>query len=163
MYWIETAKSDSWVVIEQNSAGFLWIVLTILYWHATWVASGFFLGALWRDLPGRHGPTKAFCVAAAAAIPVGAHQLISQGIGQSTQSATSSIAALASVMTFTGLAMDVQTFQSERRYWPTNASLIAYVYQMRFASVAFFLAQIVALATIWKALREGGPMAPIQR
>ncbi|MEV6952254.1 DUF6185 family protein [Streptomyces sp. NPDC051183] len=38
--------------------------------------------------------------------------------------------------------------------------LVLAVYQMRFASVAFFLAQLLALATIWRTLREGGPLVP---
>ncbi|MBT2407291.1 MULTISPECIES: DUF6185 family protein [unclassified Streptomyces] len=163
MYWTDLVQNESWIVITQNDSGFISIVAEILYWHTTWVAGGFFLGALWRDLPGRHGPTKAFCVGVAFVIPVVAHQIIAQAIGQSVQGASTAIAAFVSVMTLTGFAMDVQTFQSERRYWPTNANLVAYVYQMRFASVAFFLAQLLALATIWKTLREGGPMAPPPR
>ncbi|MFD9337827.1 DUF6185 family protein [Streptomyces sp. NPDC060028] len=38
--------------------------------------------------------------------------------------------------------------------------IVMHVYQMRLASVAFFLAQLLALATIWKTIREGGPTAP---
>ncbi|MEU3776181.1 DUF6185 family protein [Streptomyces sp. NPDC032472] len=160
MYWTAMVQNETWATTTEIPSGFLWIVLQIAFWHTTWVAGGFFLGALWRDLPGRHGPTKAFCVAVAFAVPVAAHEIITQTIGQATPSAVRSIAAFASVLTFTGLAMDIQTFQSERRYWPTNMSLVAYVYQMRIASVAFFLAQILALATIWKTIREGGPTAP---
>ncbi|MEU6866439.1 DUF6185 family protein [Streptomyces sp. NPDC046876] len=163
MYWTEAVQNETWIGVTQNSSGFLWIVYEILFWHIGWVAGGFFLGAVWRDLPGRHGPTKAFCVAVAFAVPVAAHQIVTQSIGQSTPVALRSIAAFASVLTFTGLAMDIQTFQSERRYWPTNMSLVAYVYQMRIASVAFFLAQVLALATIWKTIREGGPTPPPSR
>ncbi|RSS49343.1 hypothetical protein EF912_23970 [Streptomyces sp. WAC07061] len=160
MYWTEMIRNESWVVTTRYGGGFLQILAEILFWQSTWVAGGFFLGALWRDLPGRHGPSKAFGVAVAFAVPVFAHQVIAQTIGQSMEGTNPAMAAFASVMTFTGLVMDVQTFQSERRYWPTSAGLVAYVYQMRFASVAFCLAQLLALATIWKTLREGGPMTP---
>ncbi|MFJ3882651.1 DUF6185 family protein [Streptomyces sp. NPDC090077] len=160
MYWTDMIRNESWLLTTQASTGFLDIVLEIAFWQSTWVAGGFFLGALWRDLPGRHGPTKAFGVAAAFSVPVAVHQVIAQAIGQSMEGSTPAMAGFASVMTFTGLVMDVQTFQSERRYWPTSAGLVAYVYQMRFASVAFALAQLLALATIWKTLREGGPLAP---
>ncbi|MFF5706435.1 DUF6185 family protein [Streptomyces sp. NPDC012794] len=163
MYWTEMIRNESWLVITQSGSGFLDILSEVLFWHSTWVAGGFFLGALWRDLPGRHGPSKAFGVAAAFAVPVAAHQVIAQTIGQSMQGTTPAMAAFASVMTFTGLVMDVQTFQSERRYWPTSAGLVAYVYQMRFASLAFCLAQLVAVVTIWKTLREGGPLTPPPR
>lgn len=160
MYWVDIIGSDTWIPLTQSDVGFISILYTIVYWHVIWVSGGFFLGALWRDLPGRHGPTRAFCVAVAFAIPVIGHQIIAELVGQSVAGVTGSVAAFASVMTFTGLVMDVQTFQSERRYWPSSASLVMYVYRMRFASMGFFLAQIVALATIWKALREGGPTAP---
>ncbi|WP_165364978.1 DUF6185 family protein [Streptomyces sp. C] len=160
MYWTDMIRNESWLVITESDTGFLQILSEVLFWQSTWVAGGFFLGALWRDLPGRHGPTKALGVAVAFTVPVVAHQVIAQTIGQSMEGTNPAMAAFASVMTFTGLVMDVQTFQSERRYWPTSAGLVAYVYQMRFASVAFCLAQLLALATIWKTLREGGPMTP---
>ncbi|WP_406179166.1 DUF6185 family protein [Streptomyces sp. NBC_01006] len=160
MYWIDFVRGDSWGVMAENPTGFLLAVLDVIYWHMTWVGGGFFLGGLWRDLPGRHGPTKAVYVSVAFGVPVGFHQLIAQITGDAMQGTIAAIAAFASVMTCTGLVMDLQTFQSERRYWPSNAGLVLYVYQMRFASVAFCLAQLVALATIWKAFKEGGPTPP---
>ncbi|WP_350326151.1 DUF6185 family protein [Streptomyces katrae] len=105
--------------------------------------------------PAQRGEGHRLGAAAAFAVPVVAHQVIAQTIGQSMEGTNPAMAAFASVVTFTGLVMDVQTFQSERRYWPTSAGLVAYVYRMRFASVAFCLAQLLALATIWKTLREG--------
>ncbi|WP_327284797.1 MULTISPECIES: DUF6185 family protein [unclassified Streptomyces] len=160
MYWIDLVRGDSWAVMAENSVGFLKVVLEILYWHMTWVGGGFFLGALWRDLPGRHGPMKALYVAIAFAVPVGFHQIIAQITGDAMQGTIAASAAFASVMTCTGLVMDLQTFASERRYWPSNASLLVYVYQMRIASVAFCLAQLLVLVTIWKSFKEGGPTAP---
>ncbi|WP_438319292.1 DUF6185 family protein [Streptomyces sp. HUAS TT3] len=115
---------------------------------------------MWRDLPGRNGPAKAFCVTIGFAVPVAAEHVISVVAGQTVPVAVGVIAAFASVTTLTGLFMDVQTFESERRYWPTSAGLVSYVYQMRIASVAFFPAQVLAPATIWKTFKEGGPTAP---
>ncbi|MFE9559355.1 DUF6185 family protein [Streptomyces sp. NPDC006692] len=111
-------------------------------------------------LPGRHGPTKALFVTLAFAIPATADFLIHQAIGARVPQVIGEIAAFGSVTTCTGLMMDLQTFQNERRYWPTNASLVAYVYQMRFATIAFFLAQLVALATLWKAFADVTTSAP---
>ncbi|MER8047213.1 DUF6185 family protein [Streptomyces sp. NPDC094032] len=160
LYWTEAVKGDSWAVYVQDASGFVWILNFVLYWQVAWIVAGFFLGALWRDLPGRHGPTKALFVALAFALPTAADFLITQALGESAPQVIGEIAAFGSVMTCTGLMMDLQTFQKERQYWPTNASLVAYVYQMRFASVAFFLAQLLALATLWKTLAEAGPAAP---
>ncbi|MFB7982752.1 DUF6185 family protein [Streptomyces vinaceus] len=161
MYWLDVVRGDSWMVTAENIAGFLAVVLEILYWQVIWAGGGFFLGALWRDLPGRNGPTKAVCVALAFAVPIGFHEIISQLIGLGLQNTIPAVAAFASVMTFSGLVMDVQTFQSERRYRSSNASLLVYIYRMPIASVAFFLAQLVALATIWKSFKEGGQASPV--
>ncbi|MFD7836241.1 DUF6185 family protein [Streptomyces sp. NPDC059761] len=160
MYWLDVVRGDSWSLTVEDIGGFLRVVLEILYWQIIWVAGGFFLGALWRDLPGRNGPMKALSVAAAFAVPIGVHEIIAQMIGQGLQNTVPAIAAFASVMTFSGLVMDVQTFKSERRYRSSNASLLVYIYQMRIASVAFLLAQLVALATIWQSFTKGGPPAP---
>ncbi|MFI1645832.1 DUF6185 family protein [Streptomyces avidinii] len=160
LYWTSAVKGDSWMVTTQDAAGFLKITVVILFWQVAWIVGGFFLGALWRDLPGRHGPTKALFVALVFAVPAAADFLIAQALGGSVPHIIGEIAAFCSVITCTGLVMDLQTFQDERRYWPTNASLVAYVYRMRFASVAFFLAQLLALATLWRTLEEMGPSAP---
>lgn len=160
LYWAVAVKGDSWMVNAQNPAGFVWIVEAILFWQVAWIVGGFFLGALWRDLPGRHGPTKALFVTLAFAIPATVDFLIVQAIGGSVPLLIGEIAALGSVTTCTGLMMDLQTFQNERRYWPTNASLVAYVYQMRFATIAFFLAQLLALVTLWKTFADISTSAP---
>ncbi|MFJ9645410.1 DUF6185 family protein [Streptomyces sp. NPDC101206] len=163
MYWVSVVRGDTWFVWTHDPSGFVSILLEILYWQTIWVAGGFFLGALWRDLPGRNGPAKAFCVTIGFALPVLAEHVISALVGQTVPGTVGIVAAFASVTTLTGLVMDVQTFESERRYWPTSAGLVSYVYQMRIASVAFFLAQVLALATIWKTFKEGGPTAPPPR
>ncbi|WP_327133142.1 DUF6185 family protein [Streptomyces sp. NBC_01343] len=160
MYWIDVVRGVSWGLTTENIGGLLTAAYEILYWQVTWMSGGFFLGALWRDLPGRHGPMKALSVAAAFAVPVGVHEIIAQMTGQGLQNTVSAIAAFASVMTLSGLIMDVQTFKSERRYRSSNASLLVNIYQMRMASVALLLAQLVALAAIWKGFHEGGPVSP---
>jgi hypothetical protein len=160
LYWVDAVKGDSWMLYAENAAGFVWIVVEILLWQVHWIVGGFFLGALWRDLPGRHGPTKALFVTLAFAIPATADFLIVQAVGGTVPQVIGQIAAFGSVTTCTGLMMDLQTFQNERRYWPTNASLVAYVYQMRFATIAFFLAQLLALVTLWKTFAEVSTSAP---
>lgn len=160
LYWTDLVKGDSWTVNAESATGFVWILVEILFWQVYWIVGGFFLGALWRDLPGRHGPTKALFVSLAFAVPATVDFLIVQALGGSLPQVIGQIAAFGSVMTCTGLMMDLQTFQNERRYWPTNASLVAYVYQMRFASVAFFLAQLLALATLWKTFADVSTSAP---
>ncbi|MFD7976425.1 DUF6185 family protein [Streptomyces sp. NPDC059071] len=160
LYWTNVVKGNSWAVYAEESAGFPGIMVTLLFWQIAWLVAGFFLGALWRDLPGRHGPTKALFVTLAFAVPAAADFLVAQLVGDALPEVIGAIAAFGSVMTCTGLVMDLQTFQNERRYWATNAGMVAYIYQMRFASVAFFVAQLLALATLWKTLSEVTPSSP---
>ncbi|MFE1384073.1 DUF6185 family protein [Streptomyces sp. NPDC058740] len=160
LYWVYAVKGDSWTVNAENATGFVWLTVVILLWQIFWIVGGFFLGALWRDLPGRHGPTKALFVTLAFAVPTTIDFLIVRALGGSLPGLIGEVAAFGSVMTCTGLMMDLQTFQNERRYWPTNASLVAYVYQMRFASLAFFLAQLLALVTLWKTFADVSTSAP---
>lgn len=161
MYWHDVVGGQAWESTITYPSGFVYIMLIILTWQLTWVGAAFFMGALWRSLPGRYGPTKAFYVAIVFSIPVCAHRLLGELSGHDVQETIAIIAAFTSVMTFTGLVMDVQTFTSERRYWPSRAGLILYIYQMRFASVAFMVVQLVGLATsIWTTFRQGGPSGP---
>ena len=69
------------------------------------------------------------------------------------------------VLTLTGVAMDIDTFRGEKRYWPTKASLLLSVYQWRTASVqmAFLGGQLVALVTIWQQMKGNDPMILIER
>jgi hypothetical protein len=63
-------------------SGFVTIVLVILALHVTWMGAAFFMGALWRSLPSRYGPTKAFFMAIVFSIPVCTHWVLGDLIGQ---------------------------------------------------------------------------------
>ncbi|WP_436954291.1 DUF6185 family protein [Streptomyces sp. SudanB182_2057] len=156
MLWHDMVGGHAWEVTIEYTEGFVRIIRDILGWQLTWVGAAFFMGALWRSLPGRYGPTKAFYVAIVFSVPVCTHRLLGELSGHAVQETIAIISAFAAVMTFTGLVMDAQTFTSERRYWPSRAGLIMYVYQMRFASVGFLVGQLVTLATtIWATFRHG--------
>ncbi|MEU2435692.1 DUF6185 family protein [Streptomyces rubradiris] len=161
MYWHDMVAGHAWEATIGYPDGFVKIIRDILGWQVTWVGAAFFMGALWRSLPGRYGPTKAFYVAIVFSIPVCAHRLLGELSGHDVRATIAIISAFAAVVTFTGLVMDAQTFTSERRYWPSRAGLIMYVYQMRFASVGFLVGQLLTLATsIWATSRHGDPGGP---
>ncbi|MBK3520172.1 MULTISPECIES: DUF6185 family protein [Streptomyces] len=160
MYWLAMVSSGSWAGTLVYPGGFIAMVYIILGWHVTWMGAAFFMGALWRSLPVRYGPAKAFCVAIVFSIPVCVHWMLGELIGQEARGTFVVIATFTSVMTCTGLVMDVQTFTSERRYWPSRASLIVYIYQMPLTAVVFVLTQLASLATIWQSLPHGGPGGP---
>ncbi|MBA2806041.1 hypothetical protein E0500_000805 [Streptomyces sp. KM273126] len=127
--------------------------------QANWAAAGFVLGALWRQLPGRRGPTKALTLSLVYAAPVAQHW-ITRAFDQFFGNWALDVALTLLILTVTVVAMDIDTFRQEGHYWPTKAALLLSVYQLRTASVqvAFFVAQLVALVSIWQQLK--GKRAP---
>ncbi|MFF8980770.1 DUF6185 family protein [Streptomyces eurythermus] len=160
MYWLAMVSGGTWAGTLVYPGGFIAIIYIILGWQVIWMGAAFFMGALWRSLPVRYGPTKALCVALVFSIPVCAHWVLGELIGQEVRGTIVVIATFTSVMTCTGLVMDVQTFTSEGRYWPSKASLIMYIYRMPLTAVVFVLTQLASLATIWQSLPHGGPGGP---
>lgn len=154
--WADWVRAGAWQDTLTDPFGLPGMLLALLYWLSTWVGAGFVLGALWRVLPGRRGAVKALPVAAAFALPIGLDALA----GWFTQEGAANFALYAStmllVLTITGIAIDLDTFQGERRYWQSRLGLLLSVYQMRYYSlqVAYLIAQIIAVITIWQFFAE---------
>ena len=55
-----------------------------------------------------------------------------------------------------GIALDLDTFSGERRYWQSRLGLLLSVYQMRYYSlqVAYLIAQVIAVISIWQFFAE---------
>jgi hypothetical protein len=119
---------------------------------------------LWRVLPGRRGPAKAVGVWLVYTAPVVGHWILTRATGQTMGTWALHLALTLLVLTCTGVAMDIRTFRQEGIYWPTKASLLLSIYQLRTASVqlAFFVAQVVALVGVWQQLKGNDPMILIQ-
>ncbi|MGV9941059.1 DUF6185 family protein [Streptomyces sp. NPDC003401] len=154
--WADRVRAEAWQDTLTDPFGLPGMLLALLYWLSTWVGAGFLLGALWRVLPGRRGAVKALPVAAAFALPVGLDALA----GRFTQEGSANFALYAStmllVLTVTAIAIDLDTFHGERRYWQSRLGLLLSVYQMRYYSlqVAYLVAQIIAVITIWQFFTE---------
>jgi hypothetical protein len=125
-------------------------------WEAGFASAGFLLGAFWRELPGRRGPVKSLSIALAYTLPIGVCALGSWALNEEQGILALASAAMLFVLTLTGMAMDLDTFRSERHYWPTRIQLLLSIYQMRFFSVqaAWVLAQLVGLVTLWQFFAE---------
>ncbi|MEU0738263.1 DUF6185 family protein [Streptomyces sp. NPDC006134] len=160
--WADWVRGEAWQDTLGDPFGLPGMALGILYWLVTWVGAGFVLGALWRVLPGRRGAAKALPVAAAFALPVGLDALV----GWFTREGSANLALYAStmllVLTVTGIALDLDTFQGERRYWQTRLGLLLSVYQMRYYSlqVAYLIAQVIAVISIWQFFAEPSASPP---
>ncbi|MFJ9251116.1 DUF6185 family protein [Streptomyces sp. NPDC101776] len=154
--WADWIRGAAWQDTLSNGFALPSLALAVLWWLATWVGGGFLLGALWRVLPGRRGAVKALPVALAFALPVGLDGLG----GWFTQEGFANLALYTStmllVLTITGIALDLDTFSGERRYWQSRLGLLLSVYQMRYYSlqVAYLIAQVIAVISIWQFFAE---------
>ncbi|MGC0372531.1 DUF6185 family protein [Streptomyces sp. SAI-229] len=157
MTWRTWIENGSW---EQTSWGAADTALTLLLWELGWVGAGFLLGALWRLLPGRRGPARALGFGSVYALPTGLDALARLATDESQGDAALDVSLTLLILTVTALAMDLETFRGERRYWPSQLSLLLSVYQMRYLALqaAYLIAQIVAAITIWQFVTDsGGP------
>ncbi|MFI8292755.1 DUF6185 family protein [Streptomyces sp. NPDC085614] len=150
--WAQTLRGDALNGTLYDPFGFPDVVWAVASWVFAFAAAGFLLGALWRELPGRRGPVKALPLAAAYALPAGLFAVGNHLLGEEQEVLALASAAVLLVLTLTAVAMDVDTFGSERAFWPSRAQLLLSVYQMRFFSlqVAWLLAQFVAVVTLWE-------------
>lgn len=161
LVWSGWIRGDNWRWTAYYGFGLPDLVCGFVVWQVTWAGAGFVLGALWRRLPGRRGPVKALAVTAAFALPVGADALgnwfMDLGYGDSGLV----VVTMLLVLTLTGIALDLDIFQGERRFWQSRFGLLLSIYQMRYFSLqlAYLVAQAVAAVTLWQFFADtgGGP------
>ncbi|MFF3906338.1 DUF6185 family protein [Streptomyces sp. NPDC001848] len=158
--WAEQLRGDALTSTLYYGFGLPDTLMDCLYWEVTWAVAGFLLGALWRRLPGRRGPMRSLPVAAAFALPVGL-DAIGNLISREPQTHLALYAvAMLTVLTVTGIVLDLETFRGERHYWQSRLGLLLSIYHMRYFSlqVAYLLAQLIALFTLWQFFTDaGGP------
>lgn len=154
--WAQWIRGEGWHNTLTDLLGLPGLVATFVGWTVVFAAAGFVLGALWRVLPGRRGAVKALPVAAAFALPVGLDALVSWFTRESSANLALYIAMMLFVLTVTAIALDFDTFGSERRYWQSRLGLLLSVYQMRYYSlqVAYLIGQMIAIITIWQFFAE---------
>ncbi|AJF70376.1 hypothetical protein SVTN_39985 (plasmid) [Streptomyces vietnamensis] len=156
MIWVWHIRGEGWTEVLSDQFGVPSLLLSLVSWAATWTGAAFVLGALWRQLPGQRGAAKALPVTLAFALPVAADGLVLHFTEESTAGLAFAVSAMLFVLTVTGIAMDFDTFRTERRYWQSRMGLLLSVYQMRYYSLqfAYLIAQIVAMISIWQFLAE---------
>ncbi|MGW7260038.1 DUF6185 family protein [Streptomyces sp. NPDC054834] len=131
--------------------GFPHLVGNFLVYQTAWAAAGFTLGAVWRQLPGRQGPLRAWSLTAAYGIPVVLAVLLIRITNTDPGQLFLFAVLLLTILTLTSIWMDMATFRAERQYWPSRSALLLSIYQMRgFSSqVAWILVQFTAAVGIW--------------
>ncbi|MFF4159271.1 DUF6185 family protein [Streptomyces sp. NPDC001678] len=149
---------DQWMRWGMYFFGAPDVVWRFVYWELVWAGAGLVLGALWRLLPGRRGPARALSLALAYTLLIGLGVLGNLITDQDFGNVAVAVSLMLLVLTLTSLAMDADTFRSERRFWPNRVGLLLSIYQIRgfSAQVAYILMQVVAVLTILKFFVEGG-------
>lgn len=163
-FWADNIRGSLWDSVTRDRLGIVGLLANAASLELWAAALGFVLGALWRVLPGRRGPAKALGLFLVYAVPVAAHWILTRATGQAFGTWALDLALTLLVLTVTGVVMDIDTFRQEGIYWPTKASLLLSIYQLRTASVqlAFLVAQVVALVGVWQQLKGNDPMILIQ-
>lgn len=154
--WAEWIRGEAWQNTLSDLIGLPGLTTTLISWMASFAAAGFVLGALWRVLPGRRGASKAIPVAGAFAAPAALDGLVGWFTQEGATNLALQISTMLFVLTVTAIALDLDTFRGERRYWQSRLGLLLSVYQMRYYSlqVAYLIGQIIAIITIWQFFAE---------
>ncbi|MEV5969827.1 DUF6185 family protein [Streptomyces sp. NPDC051921] len=163
LFWMNHVRGTAWTDKFSQRFGFVEVAMNVASAELIYAGAGFTLGALWRVLPGRRGPGRGCGVGLVYALPLLVDQLGNTLAGQPGNNEVLDAAFTTLVLTVTGMVLDIDTFRRERRYWPTRAGLLLSLYQMRSASaqIALFVAQLVALVTIWQQLSSDPPVVLI--
>ncbi|MGW3149096.1 DUF6185 family protein [Streptomyces sp. NPDC001177] len=147
--------AQQWTLTSNSPTGIPDAVGKFLTYEIAFAGSGLVLGALWRVLPGEHGPMRAFSlfIAWLIAILVLAVRSISEnpkGLGLEVLK----VVLMLTVLTMTSMWMDTDTFSRERLYGTKRLGLLTSLYEVRGFSgqVAFLIAQLVAMVTIWQTI-----------
>ncbi|MGW0711330.1 DUF6185 family protein [Streptomyces sp. NPDC002643] len=154
--WSQWIRGEGWQNTLADLLGFAGLVAGLVSWTVTFAGAGFVLGALWRVLPGRRGAVKALPVAVAFALPVGLDVVLARLLHESSANVALYVSTMLFVLTVTAIALDLDTFAGERRYWQSRLGLLLSIYQMRYYSlqVAYVIGQLIAIITIWQFFAE---------
>ncbi len=152
MVWMAYSPSAEWMRRGLYMFGASEMVWLFVYWELVWAGAGLVLGALWRLLPGRRGPARALSLTIAYTLLIALGLIGNLITDQEIGNVAVGISLMLLVLTLTGLAMDADTFRSERRFWPNRVGLLLSIYQIRSfsAQVAYILMQLIAVLTVLK-------------
>ncbi|MGW9030890.1 DUF6185 family protein [Streptomyces sp. NPDC055722] len=149
------AEKAQWVLTFDSPTGIPDTVGKFLSLEVSFAGAGLVLGALWRVLPGEHGPMRAFNLFIAWLIPIGviAVRNVSENPRELALEVLNVVLML-TVLTLTSMWMDADTFSHERQYGTKRLGLLTSVYEVHGLSgqIAFLVAQFAAMVTIWQTI-----------
>ncbi|MFC4516825.1 DUF6185 family protein [Streptomyces ehimensis] len=157
--WYENANDlEHWALTLDQPMSIPDMLWRFLTQEISFAGAGLVLGALWRVLPGEHGPVRALSLFVAWLVPIGVVVAINHGIDRrAVVVALLNIILMLMVLTLTSMWMDTDTFSRERPYWTKRLRLLASIYQVHGLSgqIAFLVMQAAAAVTIWRQIATG--------
>ncbi len=117
LVWANQLRGEELTSTLHERLGLPDMLAQFILWQVGYAAAGMVLGALWHQLPGKRGPTRAFCVALAYALPAGLFASGNWALGEEQTGLAFAVTAMLLVLTLTGILMDLETFREEHRYW----------------------------------------------
>ncbi|MFC9925575.1 DUF6185 family protein [Streptomyces sp. NPDC127190] len=154
LLYLDTKDPWSWIQLTSEPTAIPGVVANFLAYQVAWAGAGFVLGALWRVLPGRHSPARAWSLTFAYAVPACLFLLLNEFTGVDFRDLLFYSVLMLLILTLTSIWMDTSTFGEERQYWPRRLALLLSLYQLRGLSTqgASILAQIGVAVAIWHQL-----------
>ncbi|MEU6671579.1 DUF6185 family protein [Streptomyces sp. NPDC046727] len=145
--WYFMQLSHEPTAVPEAIAGFI-------AYQTAWAAAGFTLGALWRLLPGRRSPFRAWSLAFAFAVPACLAALLFRFADTDYVTLLLYSMLMAVILTVTSLWTDTTTFSEERQYSPSRLALLVSIYRLRGLTghIAWLLTQLGAATLIYQHL-----------
>ncbi|UFR02500.1 DUF6185 family protein [Streptomyces sp. Go40/10] len=152
LLWLELHNRWRFMALTHEPTAIPEVVAQFFTYQAAWAAAGFVLGALWRLLPGRLSPVRAWSLVIAYAVPACLAVLLNIFTDGSFRDLLLYSLFMAVILTATSMWIDSSTFDEDRQYARGRLALLISVYRLQGLSVhiAWLLAQLVAATTLWQ-------------
>ncbi|MET9452415.1 DUF6185 family protein [Streptomyces cinerochromogenes] len=152
LLWLELRNIWNFMRLSHEPTAIPELIVKFFTYQAAWAAAGFVLGALWRLLPGRLSPLRAWSLVVAYAVPACLAVLLNIFTGGSFRELLLYSLFMAVILTGTSMWMDTSTFDQDQRYAHGRLALLVSIYRFRGVTVLFgwLLAQLVAATTLWQ-------------
>ncbi|WP_067128794.1 DUF6185 family protein [Streptomyces yokosukanensis] len=154
LLYLDTKDQWDWIQLSFEPTAIPGIVASFVAYQTAWAGAGFVLGALWRLLPGRRSPARAWSLTFSYAVPACLVVLLNKFTGVDFRDLLFYSVLMLIILTLTSIWTDASTFGEERQYWPSRLTLLVSIYQLRglSAHIAWIGAQVAVAVGIWHEL-----------
>ncbi|WP_053708888.1 DUF6185 family protein [Streptomyces sp. NRRL B-3648] len=151
---LQLRSAWEWMRLSHEPTAVPEVVAKFIAYQAAWAAAGFVLGALWRLLPGRPSPVRAWSLVLAYAVPACLAVLLNAATGGHFLYLLLYSLFMAVILTATSIALDTATFAEDQQYARSRFALVVSIYRLQGAAghIAWLLGQMAAATLLWQHL-----------